>query len=132
MERENLIEYWMYTSDRDYSTMLNLFESCDYHWSLFMGHLVIEKVLKALYIKNRTDIQNPPRTHDLTMLAYKSNLEIPDSRKDDLDRITTFNINARYPDYKMSFYNKCTKEFTAEQIEIIKDVRLWLKTILLQ
>ncbi|HQO02931.1 MAG TPA: HEPN domain-containing protein [Spirochaetota bacterium] len=130
MEREKLIEYWLNSSDRDYITMENLFKSTDYHWSLFIGHLVIEKLFKAIYVKNHSDIKNPPRSHDLTLLAYKAKLEISDSQKDDLDRITTFNINARYPDYKMSFYNKCTKEFTEGQIEIIKGVRLWLKELI--
>ncbi|HPB84074.1 MAG TPA: HEPN domain-containing protein, partial [Spirochaetota bacterium] len=46
MEREKLIEYWLNSSDRDYITMENLFKSTDYHWSLFIGHLVIEKLFK--------------------------------------------------------------------------------------
>lgn len=28
----------------DYNTMLNLFKSKDYHWNLFVGHLVIEEL----------------------------------------------------------------------------------------
>ncbi len=31
--------------------MLNLFDTKDYHWSLFMGHLVIEKLLKGKIVK---------------------------------------------------------------------------------
>jgi len=52
MEREKLIEYWLNSSDRDYITMENLLKSNDYHWSLFIGHLVIEKLIKAIYVKN--------------------------------------------------------------------------------
>ena len=33
--------------------MINLFWSGDYNWALFLGHLVIEKLLKALYVKRR-------------------------------------------------------------------------------
>lgn len=44
-----------------------------------------------------------------------------------LDRITTFNINARYDDYKKNFYLLCTAEFTSGWIEKIKTLRLWLK-----
>ncbi len=50
MTREELIQYWIATSDRDYQTMENLFKSKDYHWALFLGHLVIEKLLKAYYL----------------------------------------------------------------------------------
>ena len=108
--------------------MLNLYESKDYNWSLFIGHLVIEKLLKALYVKN-IDI-NVPRIHDLLRLAEKSGLPIDDDKKELFDIITTFNLNTRYPDYKQSFYNKCTYEFTTEYIEKIKELRLWLLSLL--
>ena len=44
-----------------------------------------------------------------------------------LDFITTFNIETRYDDYKKEFYNKCTKEFTQNWINHIKDISEWLK-----
>ncbi len=95
----------IYSANRDYKTMLNLFKSKDYHWSLFMGHLVIEKLLKAIYVNNVDN--NPPRTHDLLRIAEKAQIYTTESQKDTLDLIAIFNINARYPDYKQSFYKKC-------------------------
>jgi HEPN domain-containing protein len=112
MNKEELIQYWENISDRDYETMLNLFKSGDYHWSLFVGHLVIEKLIKALYIKNNEFAVNPPKTHDLALLAEKAGIQIDEITHDSLDRITTFNINASYPDYKQDFYKKCTMKFT--------------------
>lgn len=103
MDKEELINYWVISSESDFRTMKNLYNSKDYHWSLFIGHLVIEKLLKATYIRN-TDSNNPPRSHDLLLLAEKSGVETNDQQKDSLDLITTFNISARYPDYKNSFY----------------------------
>ena len=41
--------------------------------------------------------------------------------------INTFNISARYDDYKRSFDEKCTDEFTKKQVENIKEVQKWLK-----
>jgi len=128
VENYDIIEYWVEVSNRDYTTMLHLFETKDYHWSLFMGHLVIEKLLKALHVKNVNG--NPPKTHDLLRLAEKALLPLSDSQIDILDLITTFNISARYPDYKQSFYKKCTEEFTSENISKIKEVRKWLLSML--
>lgn len=128
MKKEDLIRYWIETSEQDYVTMHNLYESKDYHWSLFMGHLVIEKLLKAIYIKNVDT--NPPRIHDLLRLADKAKISTTEEQKDLLDLITTFNINARYPDYKRRFYKKCTYEYTTENIKKIKELRLWLLSIL--
>ena len=50
MDKEDIISFWIESSDKDYRTMLHLFESGDYMWSLFVGHLVIEKLLKAFFI----------------------------------------------------------------------------------
>jgi len=47
-----------------------------------------------------------------------------------LDKITAFNLNARYDDYKREFYNLCTPEFTNVWIEKIKILRLWIKEML--
>jgi HEPN domain-containing protein len=78
--------------------MENLFSSADYVWSLFPGHLVIEKLLKAVAVKN--DIRNIPKIHDLNKLAVSAGIDADDSMKDLFDIITSFNIEARYPDYK--------------------------------
>ena len=47
INREKLIKYWIDSSDKDYKTMIDLYDTKNYNWSLFMGHLVIEKILKA-------------------------------------------------------------------------------------
>lgn len=129
MDKKELINYWATSSESDFNTMKNLYNSKDYHWSLFMGHLVIEKLLKAIYISNSGN-DNPPRSHNLLLLADKSNVDTNDQQKDTLDLITTFNISARYPDYKKSFYQKCTESYTGEMISKIKELRLWLLSIL--
>jgi hypothetical protein len=62
--------HWQNSAVKDYQTINNLFNSQDYHWTLFIGHLVIEQLLKAVYVKN-IDI-NPPKTHKLAQLAERS------------------------------------------------------------
>ncbi|SHD76262.1 HEPN domain-containing protein [Schnuerera ultunensis] len=85
-----------------------------------MGHLVIEKPLKAIYVKNVDN--NPPRIHNLLRLAEKAQIYTTEEQKDILDLVTTFNINTRYPDYKQSFYKKCDYDFTKSNIEENKGV----------
>jgi HEPN domain-containing protein len=109
--------------------MNNLFRSKDYSWSLFIGHLVIEKLLKAAYIKNTDDI-NPSKIHDLLELAKRARIEASERQKDMLDLLSTFNISTRYPDYKQSFYKKCTEDYTKQRITEIKELREWLISII--
>jgi len=124
LEKDELVKFWLETAEKDYNTMLHLYESKDYHWSLFMGHLVIEKLLKALYVKNiGPDV---PRTHDLLRIAEKIGISLTEQTRDYFDLLTTFNITARYPDYKQTFYKKCTPEFTASIINVVKELREWI------
>jgi len=125
MTREELIQFWFDSSDDNYKSMINMFNAGEYMWSLFIGHLAIEKLLKAYYIKTvETEV---PRIHDLYKLAIKSNLDLSDEQKDSLQYITLFNIETRYEDYKKDFYKKCTKEFAEKNIEKIKELRTWLQ-----
>lgn len=73
-----------------------------------------------------------PKTHDLLYLAEKIELELTNEQKTQLDTITKFNLEARYDDYKESFRQNCTNEYTTEQINNIKEVREWLKNLLMR
>jgi len=130
IDKDKLIKYWIDGSDDDFETMMLMFDSNRFNWSLFIGHLMIEKLLKAYYVKKKSDY--PPFIHNLLRLAEKAELQLNDEKKLHLVTITAFNINARYDDFKMSFKKQCTLEFTSEWIENIKDIRLWIKTLILQ
>ena len=130
MNKKELVAYWIESSDRDFVTMGHLFEKEDYHWALFMGHLVIEKLLKAYYVKNVND--QPPFTHNLLRLAEKSGLELDEDQKDLLVTVTAFNIRARYDDYKSAFYKTCTEAYTTTWFDNIKRFRKWNKEQLLK
>jgi HEPN domain-containing protein len=124
-EKKELIRFWIEGSNRDYKTMLDLFNTKNYSWSLFLGHLVVEKLLKALYIKKQNE--RAPLIHDLRRIAEKAGIEIDDDQKLILDTITRFNISARYDDYKDGFYRLCSPEFTNEWIGKISDITRWIK-----
>lgn len=129
MDRNELMEYWLSSAEMDEITFDNLLKSQDNHWALFMGHIVIEKLIKALIAQNN-EAMVVPRSHDLLLLAHKACLEFDERKEDLLDLISTFNINARYPDYKQAFYKKCTNDYTKEREIEIKEVIVWLKNLI--
>ena len=65
-------------------------------------------------------------------MSEKSDLKLTDDQKEKLITITAFNINARYDDYKMSFKQRCTTDFTAEWIDKLKEIKLWIQQLILQ
>ena len=131
MNNIDLMNYWIESSDRDYESMKKNFETKQYTWALFIGHLTIEKLLKALYAKVNKNNPYPPKIHNLVILAKKCNIELDDKKTTILITCNSFNISARYEDYKDEFYKKCTEEYTYEQIKNIEEVRTWLKEMLI-
>jgi HEPN domain-containing protein len=121
---DSIILYWRSSSDLNYQTMQKLMKTREYSWALFMGHLVIEKLVKALYVKKLQ--KHPLLSHDLLRLFEKVGLKLPLGYDEWLDKITTFNLNARYDDYKQSFHKLCTVEYTNEWIGKIEILRKWL------
>ena len=128
LDVQNVIDYWIESSDSDYKTMLDLFYTKNYGWALFIGHLVIEKLLKAYYSKIHRDY--PPMLHDLRRIGERAGIIFDDNQLIIVETISQFNIRARYDDYRRNFYNLCTLDYTAQWIENIKEIRIWIKTML--
>lgn len=124
-DKESIIQHWIAMADNDYETMMVLYNSKQYHWSLFLGHLVIEKLLKACYVKQNNE--HPVLTHQLLRLAISSGIEVNNELQMQLVTITSFNMNARYDDYKLSFYKKCTPQYATEWLNQIQNLRTWIK-----
>ncbi len=66
-DKERIVNYWIESSDKDFKAMLDLYNTQNNNWALFMGHLVIEKLLKALYVKSKGEF--PPMIHDLRRIC---------------------------------------------------------------
>ncbi len=125
---DKVVKHWTETSDNDFETMLKLYNSKSYGWSLFLGHISTEKLLKALYVKRFE--KHAPFIHNLYRLGELIGLEMTDEQSDWLDEITSFNLNARYDDYKKEFYKLCTPDYTKNWIDKIKIIRTWIKKML--
>lgn len=125
---DKVVKHWIVTSEEDFNTMISLYDSKSYSWSLFLGHISLEKLLKAYYVQKNK--KHAPFIHNLYRLAELNELELTENYADWLDKITSFNLNARYDDYKREFYSLCTDEFTNEWIGKIKSLRIWIKQML--
>lgn len=122
---DKIVLNWLESADKNQKTMHNLMKSQDYSWALFIGHLVIEKTLKAVYVQKYQ--KHAIFSHDLLRLAKKAELELSEEFEEWLDVITTFNLNARYDNYKQDFYKRCTKDFAEKWVMRIETIKLWLR-----
>lgn len=127
MKKKEIIEYWHSEAEDAHQVAKDLFEKGDYSYALFLGHLAIEKMLKSIYVKKKG--AEVPRTHNLLRIATAAKLKVSEDMVVDLIRITAFGLEARYPDYKRKFKEKCTQDFTSRELAKIDGVFEWLKSI---
>ena len=97
MNQKEIVDYWVSEAEESLSVARHLFEKEDYSYALFFGHLALEKVIKAILAQRSKQLI--PRSHNLLRLAQEVDIIIADDMKRSLIRITTFNLESRYPDY---------------------------------
>ncbi len=124
MAKTDKIKYWLKSANHDWEVAMHLFEKGDYAYALFFGHLTVEKILKAVFT-DRYD-NTPPFSHNLVYLAEKANLNLSEECLDLLEEVSDFNLEARYPDHKFSFYKKCTMKFAEKKLQEIDRMKRWL------
>lgn len=124
-ETEKLVKYWMDLSDYDLDTAGFMLKTKRFPYCLFMCHLSVEKLLKALIVKFIKE--HAPYSHNLVDLAKKTSLEFSEKDKMLLADLTEFNLETRYPEWQKNFYSKCTKEYTKEYFQKTKKLQKWLK-----
>ena len=121
----NIKLYWVTEAEEALTVANHLLERGDYSYALFFGHLAIEKILKGLYVERKQE--HAPPIHNLQRLARLAGLNLDESKRDTLILISSFNIEARYPDINRSFRKRCTEEYTRVQMRSIKETFKWLK-----
>lgn len=120
MTKEAHIQYWLTTAQHDIESAEGMLASGHYDWSLFVGHLALEKVLKAHWVKNNEE-NIPPKIHNLVRIAEQSKISLNEQDKLLLYEVTDFNLEGRYPDFKNYFYKKCTREYAESYVKRIKE-----------
>lgn len=128
MDAERVKKFWKEEGEEALQVARHLFEKRDFSYALFFGHLAVEKLLKAIYVIKKRE--QAPYLHNLLALAELAGISLSDVQKDDLIKITAFNLESRYPDEKRSFRKKCNEEFTGKELRNIEELFAWLKSML--
>ncbi len=123
-QQQAVIAHWREGAERDWVVAQDNFQSGHYNWTLFLCHISIEKLLKALVVRAE---QTPPFTHDLAKLWKLTSLPLSAEYWRWLTEIERFNIEGRYDDEKQSFYLKATKAYTELWLARCTEVFQWLE-----
>ena len=125
MSQNEVIQYWLVSAKEAQKTAEDSLVDKHYDWAFFLFHLTIEKLLKGLIVKQD---KTPLPTHKLIQLAKTAGLSFTEDQRKYFFEITSYNIDARYDDYKRSFYKKViNKAYQKEWISICREIIIWLQ-----
>ena len=119
-ENKNIaVQKWFKKADNDLKTIENNLNAIDHpnDTSCFHAQQAIEKYIKGALVYYE---QNAPKIHDLVVLLQKINHFIPDlsSLEDDLEKISEFAVESRYPDMLFEPSNEEVDEAYALALKI--------------
>jgi len=124
-QKTKLIDYWVRSAEYDLEVSESLYEKSRFHYSLFFGHLAIEKILKAIFVKKKSI--HAPFSHSLTYLVEKAGIEIQQDRLEKLADFMDFYIEGRYPGDLDDVFRKYNSTLTREKREDVKEMFEWLR-----
>ena len=126
MEDEDVL-YWIEISEYGLKVAEGMLEKGYYIYVGFMCHQSIEKLLKAIYVKNNN--KTPPYIHKLDRLIEEAGIRFQFTEKElsFVDELTPLNIQARYPVYKDSIYKLVSKNKADDILQKTKGLWKWLR-----
>jgi HEPN domain-containing protein len=121
-----VVRNWAATANYDLRTAEAMYKAGRYLYVVFMCHLAIEKMLKAILAQQYPE-DVPPKIHNLIHLAQKTEMTLPDNLKDFFQRIDNVSVATRYPEdlrtLSKEFNQDTAKRILTETKRMIK----WLK-----
>ena len=116
------IAYWIDGAEDDLITAGLLIQEKRTLHGLFFCHLVIEKAIKAHYVKVVGEVA--PRSHNLIYLSEKAELIYDDDTQIFLGILMKYQLQGRYPDYSPIIPDQYRID---EYFNKTKDLLKWLK-----
>jgi len=117
---------WVKTSNYDLQTADAMYKAARYLYVVFMCHLAIEKMLKAILVhKYPEDI--PPKIHNLINLMQKAEITLPEDLKDFFQRLDNVSVATRYPEDLRTLSKEFNQDTAKKVLTETKRMIKWLK-----
>ena len=126
MNKLQHINYWLKSSDKDLEVLLYLMKGKKYVHALFFGHLYLEKICKALWVKKHKE-NHPPKIHNLVRILELAEIKLENNDMEFLDLLNWFQIEGRYPDYVNNLVKETNKHLAEQYVRHIKSIAKCLK-----
>ena len=118
MNKVNNVKEWIKQAEYDFQTAAAMFKSGRYIHCVFMCHLAVEKMLKALYIQHFNKLA--PKVHNLVYLVEVQQLELSEEPRTFIDSLNKVSIPTRYPGQLDQLLRVYPKQKTKETLKCLK------------
>ena len=116
---------WIELVEYDLDTARHMLAAGRYLYVIFLCHLALEKMLKAVVTETTQTI--PVKTHDLIYLVKKSTIDLPEAFLDFIGKINTASIPTRYPEDLHSALRDYPEPVAREYLQRTQELIKWLK-----
>ncbi|MCF7956294.1 MAG: HEPN domain-containing protein [Phycisphaerae bacterium] len=125
---EKIVKNWLDLAQYDFDTAEIMLDRGRHIYVAFMCQQTIEKVLKAIYVKNTN--QAPPYTHNLTRLLDKLSLaeQLDDAQCSALETLNSYYIECRYTEAFEELSSMLDQAKSKELFNMTKELFKWFKS----
>lgn len=116
---------WLLSSQYDLRTAETLLKNKLYIYVVFMCHLSLEKILKAILSEKLKEL--PPYTHNLNRLIELGNITLPENYKTFVDKINLQSVPTRYPEDFKKLSKEFDRKIAEDYLKQSKGIIAWLK-----
>ncbi len=116
---------WIDTANYDLKTAEAMLLSKRYIYVIFMCHLSIEKMIKAII---STEVKGfPPKSHGLLFLSQKASIKFPDELQEFIELLDNVSVVTRYPENLKKMSRDFNKKKAEEVFSITRRTLKWLR-----
>lgn len=116
---------WLKSADYDLKTAASLLRSKRYLYVIFMCHLSLEKILKAILSEVLSEL--PPYTHNLNRLLELGSITLPEDMQSFVNAINLQSVPTRYPEDFTRLSKELNSKIASDYLKQTKRIILWLK-----
>ena len=118
-------ERWLVQVDYDLETAGHMVTTGRYIYAIFMCHLALEKMLKAVISEETQTL--PPRTHNLIDLARRAKLAPSAEHQEFIGKLADASVATRYPEDLSELLPQYPEAVTQEYLKSTKEVIAWIR-----
>ncbi|MGA2296028.1 MAG: HEPN domain-containing protein [FCB group bacterium] len=124
---DKTINNWLKIAEYDLTSAEAMLNSKRYIYVAFMCQQAIEKLLKAIYVKQKNE--TPPYIHNLNKLfsSIKLDDKISDVKKLFIVELNNYYVESRYAEDIAEISKKINKKKATEILKVTQELFEWLK-----